>query len=436
MFNNIKLLLYSKGKRREYSKETIEEKNQTADVMKQRKEINDLNKHIKYLRKSRNDLLNEISILNKKKLELNDEVISFSKKEKSIKELRDVLLKVENMKQKVEISISKQNLHIDTELSRLMDTFLEKYSPDVLIIPSVMNYLLRVVALEKDKGGLENVFILPIPMEKLYESQSEIYHLYKDKISTFFLLLKNKGFVVEGNKEKFLQILRDKQYNRFYEREKETFFVLFQSAAMNLNLQEVIFLFIKLVGERHMGDIYNVSFLNRYLVDRGFHDEEMDLHELYSKIKKENKNYQSLKMEKDLLEKDENVIFNVSQATADIETMGGYDFEHFIVKVLEALGFRAEVTKASGDQGVDILAQKNYKTYAIQTKRYSTPVGNKAIQEIVSGKQHYNANEGWVITNSTYTKSAIKLAESTDTILWDGYKLKQMLEVVNVLDKL
>ncbi len=242
--------------------------------------------------------------------------------------------------------------------------------------------------------------------------------------------------MVDNNEKKLLQILSEKQYDNFYEKQKDNFYILFQEKTQSLNLQEVIFLFIKIVGDKHIDDLYNLSFLNRYLVDRGFQDKEIDLHELYRKLKRENKYYQALKMEKGLLEQDETLTFNLNKTVTEIEQMNGYEFEHFVVNILESLGFIAKVTKASGDQGVDILAKRNSKTYAIQTKRYSNTVGNKAIQEVVSGKQYYNANKGWVITNSTFTKSAIMLAESTSTILWDGYKLKQMIEVVNVLGKL
>lgn len=51
-----------------------------------------------------------------------------------------------------------------------------------------------------------------------------------------------------------------------------------------------------------------------------------------------------------------------------------------LVVLLKELGFIAKVTKESGDQGVDIIAERNSKIYAIQTKRYSSPEGNKAIQ--------------------------------------------------------
>jgi len=76
-------------------------------------------------------------------------------------------------------------------------------------------------------------------------------------------------------------------------------------------------------------------------------------------------------------------------------------------------GWRSKTTKASGDQGADIVATKDGITVVCQCKRYSKSVGNKAVQEAFAAKTFYNAQKGAVITNAGYTKSARELAEKT-----------------------
>ena len=49
-----------------------------------------------------------------------------------------------------------------------------------------------------------------------------------------------------------------------------------------------------------------------------------------------------------------------------------------------------EVTQGSGDQGVDILAQKDDVKYAIQCKRHKNPLGNTPVQEVNAGKYIIN----------------------------------------------
>ncbi|MDE5793037.1 MAG: restriction endonuclease, partial [Oscillospiraceae bacterium] len=74
----------------------------------------------------------------------------------------------------------------------------------------------------------------------------------------------------------------------------------------------------------------------------------------------------------------------------DSDSVTGFQFEKIVSKILEFNGFtNVENTKASGDNGIDILAKKDGTSYAIQCKCYSKPVGNKAIQEAYTGKEFY-----------------------------------------------
>ena len=122
-----------------------------------------------------------------------------------------------------------------------------------------------------------------------------------------------------------------------------------------------------------------------------------------------------------------NKLHKDSNQLNDIENMCGLDFEYYCAELLKRNGFAdVEVTQGSGDQGVDILAQKDDIKYAVQCKRYSMPLGNTPIQEINSGKMFYKCHIGVVMTNSTFTDGAIELAEATGVLLWDGSKLKDM----------
>ena len=77
--------------------------------------------------------------------------------------------------------------------------------------------------------------------------------------------------------------------------------------------------------------------------------------------------------------------------------MDGYQFEEQCAIILKRKHFsKIEVTKSSGDQGVDIIAYKHRKKYGIQCKYYTVIV----------------------MTNTTFTRSAIELAEKLDVELW------------------
>jgi len=120
--------------------------------------------------------------------------------------------------------------------------------------------------------------------------------------------------------------------------------------------------------------------------------------------------------------------FNNESDIFDIDNMEGHEFEYYCAELLENYGFgNVSVTPGSGDQGVDIVATKNGERYAIQCKRYSSPLGNKPVQEVYTGKVFYDCKHGIVITNSTFTPHAKELAKKTGVLLWDRNILQKMI---------
>ncbi len=108
---------------------------------------------------------------------------------------------------------------------------------------------------------------------------------------------------------------------------------------------------------------------------------------------------------------------------SDMDLMEGHDFEYYCAELLRQQGFlEVEVTRGSGDYGIDILAEKDGVTYAIQCKRYTAPVGVKAIQEAYAGRDYYDRMVGAVLTNQYFTQPAVEAAKKLKILLWDrGY---------------
>ena len=114
---------------------------------------------------------------------------------------------------------------------------------------------------------------------------------------------------------------------------------------------------------------------------------------------------------------------------SDIDLMEGHDFEYFCADLLRKKGFQeVEVTKGSGDYGIDILAQKDGVTYGIQCKCYATPVGVKAVQEAYAGRDYYDCMVGVVLTNQYFTTPAVEVAKKLKIMLWDRGYLESMME--------
>lgn len=114
--------------------------------------------------------------------------------------------------------------------------------------------------------------------------------------------------------------------------------------------------------------------------------------------------------------------------SSGFDNMDGHDFEYFCADLLKYDGFTSiQVTRGSGDQGVDILAYKDRKKYAIQCKRYNSRLGNTPIQEVNTGRIIYGCDYAVVLTNNYFTQSAIQAARAVGVYLWDRSKLNQLI---------
>lgn len=112
-----------------------------------------------------------------------------------------------------------------------------------------------------------------------------------------------------------------------------------------------------------------------------------------------------------------------------INSMSGYEFEEYCVKILRLSGFcNIEQTKLSGDFGIDIVAKRNGAKIGIQCKRYSNPVGVKAVQEAISGSIYYGCSESMVLSNQDFTPQAMDMASKAKVILT---KIDDLIKIAN-----
>lgn len=93
------------------------------------------------------------------------------------------------------------------------------------------------------------------------------------------------------------------------------------------------------------------------------------------------------------------------------------EFESFCADVLESQGWKTRLTKSSGDQGIDIIAERGGITMVVQCKKYSAPIGNGAVQEVHAGKGFARADVATVVSNMPFTPSARELANVLGVML-------------------
>lgn len=114
--------------------------------------------------------------------------------------------------------------------------------------------------------------------------------------------------------------------------------------------------------------------------------------------------------------------------------MTGNDFEQFCALVLQGNGYATRITPASGDFGVDIIAEQSGITYAIQCKCYSSDIGVDAVYQVAGGMKYYQANLGIVLTNRYFTRQAQELASGIGVVLWDRDSLIKLIHTSGLND--
>jgi restriction system protein len=93
-----------------------------------------------------------------------------------------------------------------------------------------------------------------------------------------------------------------------------------------------------------------------------------------------------------------------------IDGMSGVEFEGYVAARLRRAGWQVRLTPAVGDYGVDLIAEKDGQSVAIQCKRHGKAVGVAAVQQVVSGALHHGCTRSLVVSNQEFTTAARQLA--------------------------
>ncbi len=111
------------------------------------------------------------------------------------------------------------------------------------------------------------------------------------------------------------------------------------------------------------------------------------------------------------------------------DRLSGTDFERLLCRLFEAMGYKVEWIGKSGDQGGDLVANKDGDRVLIQAKCYRNwSVGNAAVQQVAAAMKFYDCRKSMVITTSEkFTNEARALAHANSTELVSRDRLSEML---------
>lgn len=107
----------------------------------------------------------------------------------------------------------------------------------------------------------------------------------------------------------------------------------------------------------------------------------------------------------------------------------GFEFEIWCAEQIQRQGWEIEATPKSGDQGVDIIVRRDGFTVAVQCKRYTSPIGNAAVQEVHAGRTFVGAKGAIVIGTGGFTKAARSIAAISKVELLDALDIGNFSEI-------
>lgn len=116
-----------------------------------------------------------------------------------------------------------------------------------------------------------------------------------------------------------------------------------------------------------------------------------------------------------------------------LHELEGVEFEHFVAHLLQAMGYRTQVTQASGDGGVDIIAHRDPlglepPIIKVQCKRTIGSMGGPDVQRLIGTLAAGNTELGLFVTLGAYSRDAIALGRTRqDLRLINGNELVDLV---------
>lgn len=115
-----------------------------------------------------------------------------------------------------------------------------------------------------------------------------------------------------------------------------------------------------------------------------------------------------------------------------LRSLTGIEFEHAVGAILNRLGYVANVTKASGDGGIDIIATIRSSTFAIQCKNHQKAIGPATVREMIGALGNPPAGSPVIVSSSGFTHEAWSLARGNFIILLDDAWLRSPSQISEI----
>lgn len=106
-----------------------------------------------------------------------------------------------------------------------------------------------------------------------------------------------------------------------------------------------------------------------------------------------------------------------------IKNMTGVEFEKYLADIFMKKGYSVNLTKASGDHGIDLQIYRSGVMGVVQCKQWEETVGEPHLRDFLGAMVHCGARFGFFVTTSSFTLQAKSFARGKNIQLVDGRQL-------------
>ncbi len=129
-------------------------------------------------------------------------------------------------------------------------------------------------------------------------------------------------------------------------------------------------------------------------------------------------------------ERQERDYFQRIKKLDDIQKIDPIQFEKLIFSLFKKMGYDVLLTKASRDEGIDLIISKNGKKSVVQCKRYSGTVGQPVVRDLYGSMIHNRAENAYLITTGVFSLPTQTWVSGKPIQLVDGKMLVEWIETI------
>ena len=111
------------------------------------------------------------------------------------------------------------------------------------------------------------------------------------------------------------------------------------------------------------------------------------------------------------------------------QKLSGYKFEKELAQIFIKNGFDTEITKKSGDGGVDIILNPKGKKIYIQCKAYQSHAGVAVVRELLGCMELNDVEYGIIACTGGFTKGAVEMAMKVGIYLLDSRDIVALMNM-------